>query len=146
MNAAQLRDQRTSLLGGGGGGGEVPPAAELKSKLKGVIDARAGAVDAARAAAGNASSTARSAASALTAARAAHERLKGELRSAEAAAAAEGDLLPEPPETPAASAALSQRAAPSRFDAYEQSVTDSDAAVTKAENDLSVGWCKPQSF
>ena len=95
-------------------------------------------MDAARAAAGNASSTARSAASALTAARAAHERLKGEVQSAEAAAAAEGDLLPQPPETPAA-AALSQRAAPSRFDAYEQSVTDSDAAVTKAENDLSAG-------
>lgn len=91
-------------------------------------------MDAARAAAGNASSAARSAVSGLTAARSAAERLKTEVQSAEAKAAAEGELLPEP-ETPAA---LSHQAPRSRFDAYAGAVTYSDAAVTKAENDLSV--------
>ena len=46
-------------------------------------------------------------------------------------------MVEEPPAM-TASQRQQQRRRPSRFDAYEQTVRDSDAAVTKAENDLTV--------
>jgi DNA repair protein RAD50 len=116
-----------------GGAAAVPAAAQLKPALRTVIDTRVRAMDASRVDAGNAASAARNAASGLAAATATAERLQGEVADAEARAAAEGDLLPEPPGTPA----LSQ-VPRSRFAAYASAVTESDAAVTESEHDLAV--------
>ena len=72
------------------GGGDVPAAAELKAKLKVVIDTRAAAMDAAVNAASNAAADASSAESHLTNTKATEQRLRDEVSEAEAKAAAEG--------------------------------------------------------
>ena len=118
------------------GDARVPAPENVKMELKRVVDARALAVETARETASAASNAASAAACALETAAANERRLAREAKDAEEKAEAEGDVLPAPA-TPATGNG-ERASASSRLDAYATAVKDNDAALSKAEEDLTV--------